>query len=125
MPLRENQRRTNYRPSKSSRAFLYKETHSRTQNSETPVTYYIIKFNDTAKVRGCHKNQSTDEEVIMKDVMYHKSHGINFVSRVPSDLSKIEKIVHVSPKQFTATITREPYTPVFSSQTSAGYKGNK
>ena len=123
MPLQENRTRRNYRQPKVSRAFLYKETHSRTQESEEPVTYYVISmpFNHA----GNSKIESPIEENIMKVLVDKKSKGDKLIRRLPPGLSSVEERTYCYPEVFTATITREPYNPKFSPQTSTGYKGNK
>lgn len=108
-----------------SRAFLYKETVSRVNASEEPVTYYIISKESRSRHNGdsgwC-RIESTDEEHIMNEVLKQKANGVIILSRVPSGVSILEEIISKSPDEFKKMVVREPYV---LSQTFARYKGNK
>ena len=103
------------------RAFIYKEIHSRTLESDKPVMYYVISSEHNTR-RGCCRTESTEESHIMEEILRKKTSGVTIVSKLPPKIHSIEERTYISPKRFSATIRREPY---YLLQTFAGYKGNK
>lgn len=129
MSLEENRTRRNYKRFRPSRAFLYKEKHliapTVPEKPSRLVTYYIMKFNDNIQRNGCYKIQTTDEEIILREIIREKSNGVKFVHKLPPNINSLENMIQTFPESLNVTITREPYTPVFSSKASARYQGDK
>ncbi len=105
------------------RAFVYKEIHSRTTESEEPVLYYIMT--SPAEKKGCCEVKTTDEEIILKEIRKKMSEGVNIVSGMPYRTNKLEQEAQVYQIPFPVMIEREPYYFNSSFKASAGDKRNK